>query len=129
MWIIEARKAVGPLSIDDNIQELAQKLKVTYSKFKRLQEGEDIIFAFNSIDVHLTCNHSNRVKVISVFQPNKVTYCGIQLLGRKIERVTEQLRKQDIVTKEEDAGVWVEEAGVLLVEVDGIIDGIELYSE
>jgi len=32
-----------------------------------------------------------------------------------------------ITVVKEDAGLWIEEAGILLVDIDGVVDGIELY--
>jgi hypothetical protein len=129
MWIIKSKKSVGPLSIGENAKKLALELESTYATFKRVPEAEDTIFVINDKNVHLTCDYDERVKIISVFRPNEVTYSSIQLLGRKIEEVRDELNFKDIVTVEEDVGLWIEEAGVLLVEVSGIVDGIELYAE
>lgn len=127
MWTIKSKELVGQLRLGVNVNELAQILGSAYTKFKRVPEAEDTIFAFNEKGVHLTCDQEEKVKIISVFRPNKVIYSSIQLLGRQIEILREELNQSGINTKEEDAGLWLEEAGVLLVEVDGIVDGIELY--
>lgn len=129
MWIIKSKESVGELRLGININEIAQILGSEYTKFKRVPEAEDTIFAFNEEGVHLTCDQEEKVKVISVFRPNEVTYSSIQLLSKPIEVVREELNHNGIKTEEEDAGLWVEEAGVLLVEVEGVVDGIELYKE
>ena len=39
----------------------------------------------------------------------------------------DELTTFGIVGANADAGYWVGQAGVLLVEVNGVIDGVELY--
>lgn len=129
MWEIKSKKSVGPLCIGDKIHNLIEKLSDTYDTFKRVPDAEDIVYAFDKNCVHLTCGDDEKVKIISVFHPNKVSYSNIQLIGKQIEVVRKELIAKGIVVVEEDAGLWVEEAGILLVDIDDIVDGIELYSE
>ncbi len=129
MWVIKSKKSVGAICIGDNLHDLEDQLGNIYNTFKRVPNAEDTVFAFDQHGVHLTCGHDEKVKIISVFRPNKVSYSNIQLLGKQTEVVKKELLANGIFAEEEDAGLWVEEAGILLVDVDGNIDGIELYSE
>lgn len=129
MWVIKSKKSVGALCIGDKIHDVKEQLGNTYDTFKRVPDAEDTVFAFDQYGVHLTCGYDEKVKIISVFRPNKVSYSNIQLLGKQTEVVKKELLANGIVVIEEDVGLWVEEAGILLVDIDGIVDGIELYSE
>jgi hypothetical protein len=100
-----------------------------YETFKRVPDSDDTIYAYDSNGVHLTCSSANVVKIVSVFRPNSASYRGVQLLGRPVQDVVNELNANGIGTEEEDTGFWIAEAGVLLVEVKGIVDGIELYPE
>lgn len=129
MWEINSKKSVGPICIGDKIHNLKQKLSDTYDTFKRVPDAEDTVYAFDMHGVHLTCGDDEKVKIISVFRPNEVSYSNIQLISKQIEVVKKELIANGIAVFEEDAGLWVEEAGVLLVDINGNVDGIELYSE
>lgn len=129
MWVIKPKESVGLLRIGDKIHDVKEQLGNTYDTFKRVPDAEDTVFAFDQHGVHLTCGYDEKVKIISVFRPNKVLYSNIQLLGKQTEVVKKELLAIGIVVVEEDVGLWIEEAGILLVDNDGIVDGIELYSE
>lgn len=129
MWAIKSKKSIGAICIGDKIHNLKEQLGNTYDTFKRVPDAEDTVFAFDQHSVHLTCGYDEKVKIISVFRPNKVSYSNIQLLGKQTEVVKKELLAIGVVVVEEDVGLWVEEAGILLVDIDGIVDGIELYSE
>jgi hypothetical protein len=129
VWIIEPKTSVGPLRIGLTISEVKEELGDKYDTFKRLPDTEDTVFAFDLHGVHLTCGTDKRIRTISVFRPNAVLYSDIQLLGRRTEAVSNELTAVGIAVTDKDAGVWIEEAGVLLVDIDGNVDGLELYSE
>lgn len=129
MWVITPKKSVGSLCIGNKIQDLKEVLGDVYDAFKRVPEAEETVFAFDHQNVHLTCGQDERIKIISVFRPNEVSYLNIQLLGKQIEVVKNELYVKGIAIVEEDAGFWIEEAGILLVDIDGYVDGVELYSE
>jgi|GEM_PF-1197094 hypothetical protein len=129
MWVIKPKKSVGSLCLGDKMRDVKEKLGTEYDTFKRVPNAEDTIFAFDQYGVHLTCGYDEKVKIISVFRPNKVEYENIQLLDRRIENVKEELIAIGIAVIEEESGLWVEEAGILLIDIDGTVDGIELYSE
>ena len=129
MWVIVSKKSVGPLRIGDYIHEMKVHLGNEYEVFKRVPDAKDTVFAFDQRGVHLTCGNEGIVKMISVFRPNKVSYSNIQLLDKQTENIKNELLANGILVIEEDVGLWIEQAGILLVDIDGIVDGVELYSE
>lgn len=129
MWEIVSRKSIGLINLGANIQDIIELLGNTYSTFKRVPNDTNTVFAFDNISIHLTCGQDDSVKIITIFCPNKTYYSNIQLLGRRIEVVKNELNNNGIRTIDEDAGLWVEEAGFLLVDIDGKVDGVELYSD
>lgn len=129
MWAIKSKESVWQLRLGELVSTMVPILDSDYTEFKRIPEAEETIFAFNEKGVHLTWDKEKRVKIISVFRPNEVTYLEVQLLGRKLEDVKRELNQSGIETEDEDVGLWIEEAGVLLIEIDDIVDGIELYKE
>ena len=128
MWIIKEKQSVGPLCIGNKIIDLEEEFGNTFDTFKRVPDDKDTVYAFDKHGIHLTCGQDEKVKVISVFRPNKVSYLDVQLLDREILRVKEELQSKDINLEEVDVGFWIEEAGLLLVDYEGKVDGIELYS-
>jgi|APSaa5957512622_1039677.scaffolds.fasta_scaffold64703_2 hypothetical protein len=129
MWTVEARTAVGPLTIGMTAAQFADILGKEDKTFRRPPTSDDLIYVYDAELVHLTCNGDGAVKIISVFRPKEVFFSEVLLLGRDIEQVVSELKSKGIGAEKEDAGYWVDAAGVLLVEVDGTVDGIELYSE
>lgn len=127
MWEIEAKSGMGPLKLGMTAAQANSVIGQSFRTFKRVPESTETIHAYDDACIHLTCSEDGVVKIISGFQPRKVSYAGIQLLGRAIQDVVAELDANDITSEKEDAGYWVSQAGILLVEVDGIVDGIELY--
>lgn len=129
MWKIESKKSIGPFCLEDKISNVRKLFGNEYEIFKRVPDDEDTIFAYDQYNIHITCGLDMKVKVISIFRPNEVEYRSIQLIGKQIYNVKEELRENGITLIEEDAGLWIEVAGILLIDINGIVDGIELYSE
>jgi len=84
------------------------------------------ILAYDDAGIHLAVDSERRVVRISVFSPNRVTLAGIELLGRKVAEVAKQSRVVGLSCEAVDAGLWYPSAGVLLVEVEGVVDGVEV---
>jgi hypothetical protein len=128
-WTIESKGKVGPFGLGMTTNEVTAILGSEYEVFKRVPDAPDTIYAYDTDAVQFTCTPDGAVKIISVFRPNLVSYRGVQLLGRPLQDVVNELEAKETVTEKEDAGYWVSEACVLLVEVEDAVDGIELYSE
>jgi hypothetical protein len=127
MWTIEAKSAVGPLSIGMTTDQFRSVLGQEDKTFKRIPSSEDPIYVYDSELVHLACSSDGVVKIISVFRPKVVSYCDVHLLGRRMDEVVAELESKGVKAEKEDAGYWIDAAGVLLVEVDEVVDGLELY--
>lgn len=127
MWTVEPKSAVGPLRLGMDESEFTRELGGNYEMFKRVPNDADIVYAYDDAHVHLTCGEDAVVKIISVFQPQKVSLFGVQFLGRPTTDVCLELEGNGVGAVEEDAGYWIESAGILLVDVDGVVDGMEMY--
>ncbi|QDV53187.1 hypothetical protein [Gimesia fumaroli] len=68
----------------------------------------------------------NRIIHISVFRPREVRLGEIQLLNRALQQVTVELNGTNDLFEQVDVGLENEELGIVLVEVDGMIDGVEV---
>lgn len=126
---IEPRKSIGCFRLGDDINVLKEKFVGKHDIFKRVPNSEDSILSIDQINVHLTFGKDNKIKVISIFEPNFVEYKGVSLLGKLLSTVRNELIEIGIITDFEDAGLWIEEASILLVEVEEMVDGVELYPD
>jgi len=129
MWKIEPQKAIGPFGLGEKINEVKEHFGNGYEVFKRVPDADDTVLAYDQYSVHLTYGQDDRIKIITVFRPNEAEYKHTQLIGKLLENARKDLLDIGIVVVEVEAGLWVKEAGILFVEVDGIVDGIELYSD
>jgi hypothetical protein len=93
--------------------------------FRRTSDSNQSILAFNDDFVHLYLDDSGSVTKISVFRPRKVSFVGVQLLNRPLEEVGIDLVNAGQHFVEVDVGLWNEQDKILLVEVDGMVDGVE----
>ncbi|WP_146581217.1 hypothetical protein [Neorhodopirellula pilleata] len=112
-----------------NRRQVVDVLGGKFDTFKRVPGSTETIYAYDDEFVHLTFGEDGLLKIISIFRPRCVSYCGTQLLGRAILDVLSDLTENAIETQKEDGGYWIEQAGILLVEIKGLVDGIELYAE
>lgn len=126
MWEIKPKVSIGPIHLGMTKNEYTSVLGDNYDTFKRFEDDDDEVFAYDDIGVHLTVDSNNKVKQISVFQPKEVFWEGVQVLGRDIKLVSDELRSNGLNIQSVDAGIWNEEGAVLLVEVDGLVDGVEM---
>lgn len=129
MWIVQAKSAIGPLCIGASIAQISGLVGQRTATFRRAPDSRYDIHAYDEDLVHLACSSDGVIRGISVFRPKDVTYRGVNLLGRKAAEVVSDLRQVGVDTKATEVGYWVEAAGVMLVEVNGLVDGVELGSE
>lgn len=125
MWEITAKKSIGEFNIGDDIKKYIEKLG-EYTTFKRFEDSDEITYTFYDESVHLTCDENNTITNIAIFDPNEVSYLDIQLLNKKIAKVKKELISKNIKIEKQEDDLWIEEAGVLLVEYDGVVDCVEL---
>jgi len=126
MWVLEAGTGVGPLSLGMTEDQSRAILGPVSSIFRRTPESTEDVIAYDVAGVHLTVDQERRVRQISVFPPNEVCLSGVQLLGRKVAEVATDMKTTRFRFQSVDAGLWCPAANVLLVEVDGMVDGVEI---
>ena len=85
--------------------------------------------AYDAHHLHLNVDPGGKVISITIFRPSKVELGGVQLLGRKMTEVESDLSKGIYRFVRVDAGLWCEAAGVLLIEVHEVIDGVEVLKD
>lgn len=129
MWEIKAHTRIGPLALGMTTDQAIAILGEEYDTFNRTEDAGESVYAFDSNGVHLTCDPEGVVRIVSVFRPNEVYYNRVQLVGRPVENVLNELNSNGITAAREDAGYWIGQAGVLIVEVEGFVDGVELYPD
>jgi len=126
IWIIEPRKSVGPLTFGMSKVECIDLLGSVYDQFRRTPDVEDITLAFDSACVHVTLNAAGQVIEIAIFRPRKVILQGVQLLDRELESVDDDLAAAGIEAEPIDIGLWCSQERIVLVDIDGKVDGVEV---
>ena len=126
MWNIKPGVSVGPLRLGMREDEYVKILGPISDVFRRTPESTEEIVAYDNAGVHLTVDEEQRVCQISVFPPNNVVLADINLLGRKTVVVVDDLSRTEFRFRAIDSGYWCESANILLVDVDGLVDGIEV---
>ncbi len=125
-WKIVPQRSIGPLSLGMEEGEYVALLGLPSKVFRRTSDASHEIIAFDNALVHLTVDSKRCVVGISVFKPRQVFFAGVQLLGQPMKVVYDDLKLAGLDFVPVDAGLWCKQAGVVLVEVDGAIDGVEL---
>ena len=125
-WNIEPGAAVGPIRLGKKASDYIAILGPHYETFRRTPDDPREVLAFDPLSVHLTVDQTQTVILVSVFRPRTVCLRGIQLLDCEVGTVARELRLAGLGVEEVDAGLWCKDAGVVLVEVDGRIDGVEV---
>lgn len=127
LWRIEPGIAVGSLAFGMKREQILQILGKSYEDFKRTPESPDVVSAFDREGLHLVFGSNDTLKQVTIFTPNEVILGSTQLLGRALAAVRDDLGREVFCFEPVDAGLWCKEAGVLLIDVDGNIDGVEIY--
>ncbi|MFL1467590.1 hypothetical protein [Marinobacter sp. HN1S83] len=94
--------------------------------FKRTEDSTETVLAYDEESIHLEVDSEGVVVLVSAFQPREVFLDGIQLLGRPLNQIAEALSSAGVQFEENDVGLWCDQAGVNIVVVDDIVDGVEL---
>ena len=124
------KSSIGPVAIGMSRDQYEAVFGPSTDRFQRADDSppnQEWVVAYDASGFHLAIDSSERIETITVFPPNSAVLEGIQLLRRSFTEVTEELRRGPHVWENVDAGLWSEELGVCLVEVDGIVDSVELY--
>ncbi|MFP4350039.1 MAG: hypothetical protein ACLFQY_17225 [Desulfococcaceae bacterium] len=126
MWEINPKISIGPIYLGMTEDEYTSVLGRKDEVFRRFEGDDDEVIAYDDIGVHITVDPDKKVKHISVFQPNNVYWENVQLLGRDIKAVSGDLQSKGVKNQPVDVGIWNEDGDILLVEVDGLVDGVEM---
>ena len=125
MWNIVPGKSVGPFELGHEPDEYFDILTGAFRIVKRYPYVEDT-YSFGSDGVNLTVDSSKNIHQISIFRPNEVCLGDIQLLNRNIQELAIELNSSKYVFEPVDVGLESDELGIVLVEVDGFTDGVEV---
>ncbi len=126
MWTIEPGKSVGPLALSMSEDQYVSILGSVADTFHRTPDSMDIVVAYDDAGVHLGVDQGRCIRRISVFAPRKVALSGVQLLGRPLTDVAHDLSRTVFEFNPVDAGLWCCSANIVLVAVDGLVDGVEI---
>lgn len=126
MLEVIANSSIGKFVLGNNIEEYINK-NSNYRSFKRVSH---IQYQFIDTGVILRCDDQNIIKEILISPPNKVYYSGIKLMGNRFEReiskVIKELDTRNIQYKKIDVGVYIEAAGICLIDYEGYVHDVEL---
>lgn len=125
MWNIVPGKSAGPFELGHEPGEYFDVLTGAFRIVKRYPYVEDT-YSFGSDGVNLAVDSSKKIYQIYIFRPNEVCLGDIQLLNRNIRELAIELNSSKYVFKPVDVGLGSKELGIVLVEVDGFIDGVEV---
>jgi hypothetical protein len=126
MWIVKPHESVGPIRLGTHPSEYDSILNGPPGSFQRTP-GSCETLAFDADLLHLELGPSGKIVGVIVFRPREVFLSGVQLLGRGIGEVQEDLLNAGIPVSPSEVGLACEDLGIILVEVDGIIDGVEVH--
>ncbi len=125
---IDPTNSVGPLTFGMDGEQVAEIVGTDSEPFRRTPDSTELVHAYDSAGLHLTFDSNSRLKHVTVFTPNEVLLGGVQLLGEPTSSVRMRAALEGFLFDAVDAGLWCEDARVLLVEVEGHVDGVEVYS-
>jgi len=125
-WTISESGLVGPVDFSTDAIGLRTVLGEPTATFKRTTFSDQLIYAYDNVGLHLALDAKGIVFQLIIFPPNEVNMGGVRLLGRAIEIVYRELIEAGIILAREEAGLWSEAHKVLLVEIEGVVDGVEL---
>ncbi len=125
MWKIVPGVSAGPFEFGHEPAEYFDILTGAFRKFRHLPDSEEI-YAFGKDCVHLMVDDDNRIIQISLFRPHELYLGDLQLLDRPLQELAIALNSTHYVFEPVDVGLESDELGMVLVEVDDRIDGVEV---
>ena len=118
--------SVGDLIFGDQREVARKKLAGTFRTFEK-DVGENPTDAFDELGLHLYYDDKGLLEFIETFLPARVSFLGIDFLGRNINDVVSEMQAAGFVATDGDVGVDFSEAGIALTVQDGTIDGIAIH--
>lgn len=125
-WVILPKKQIGPINPRMQITDVEKMFSTQGDTFRRTSDSKNTEYAFDSQGIQISVNSSGAICQVLVFLPNEVFLAGVQLLGRPLVGVVHELAAAGFSFKNVDAGAWSKSEAIMLVEVDGLVDGVEV---
>ncbi len=125
MWQIVPGESVGPFEFGREPAEYFDILTGAFKKFRRFPNTAEI-YAFGENRVHLKVDDQNRIIEISVFRPHELYLGDLQLLDQPLQELAIALNATNYLFESVDVGLESNQLGIVLVEVDDKIDGVEV---
>jgi hypothetical protein len=128
-WMISDKELTGPVDFDMQIETIKSHLGDPDDSFKRTPDSDDVIIAFDNFGIHVTVNKEGMINQLTIFPDNEVFIGDVQLINTQIDSIYEKITNLGVTIDREEAGLWCEKYKVFLVEVDGRVDGVEIYRD
>ncbi|OAI01839.1 hypothetical protein [Methylomonas methanica] len=127
LWEINPGKSVGQLHFGMTREQVINCLGNSYDEFRRTSVSENLITAYDNEGLHLVFNQEGKLEQVSIFFPNEAILGSIQLLGRDIGIINQELIDGGFIIETVDAGLWCAHAKILVIEAEGQVDGVEVH--
>lgn len=126
-WKINDEGLTGPIDFDMRIENVRTLLGEPNDSFRRTPDSDDLIVAYDEAGIQLNINDEGLLTQLTIFPDNEVFIGKIQLINKPINSIYTELQAIGVAVDHEDAGLWCEAQKVFLVDVGGVVDGIEIY--
>lgn len=127
---IRSYESVGNLRFSDSRQTIRGLLGNRFESFYKGPVANIITDSYDHLGLHLYFDKDDRLNFVEAFQPAKLTFHGIELLGRSIEEVDADLRAMGHIPeplKAVDAGPTYLSAGIALTVDESVVEGVAVF--
>jgi hypothetical protein len=124
-YIIFPKKGAGIIPLKCTRTEIEGMLGKPPDVFSRTPDGPTIL-AYDNVGMHITLSSNETVETISIFRPNEAFLNEVQVLSKDIDVLNDELSLRGLNFIRVDAGLWSEGMNILLIDVDGMVDGVEI---
>lgn len=128
-WKLENGELVGPINFDTELSSVKDLIGEPSDQFKRTPDSDDVVYAYDDNGIHLSIDSDGKTSQLIVFPDNEVFIGSTQLLGKPVDSIYSELNAVGVAVEREDAGLWCEKEKAFLVEVEGLVDGVEIYRD
>jgi len=119
-------EGVGPIRFGDSRQHVRNVLASPYTTFRKAS-GSNETDAFDELDLHVYYGGEDLVEFIEAFSPASISFCGLQLMGRALGNIDEELRALGCSPEQADVGLKYESAGIALYAPNGIVESVGVF--
>ncbi len=119
----------GPVQLGMPLEDVKCVLGKKYDSFRRTHDATNEILAFVAQGIHVVVDgDGTSVAGVIVFSPNSVWLADVQLLHQPISSLQETLVTRGFAFEYDDVGLWNPEVNACLIDVDGLVDGVQIGS-